>query len=239
MAKSFLEAMEEALAPRAGRVARDMVQSARDKRKMDEGSDYKKLSEKQRDAALAKMTGGEVEDDEETRPIGNSSTEMEDDDQAYRITSGEEEVPEMSMEDFIGQNPEALARMAGGPEVEIEIKPSKPMGNSSTEMEDEDEAYRITSGEEPVASADMKEAAAPKFDKSSLWDPVSGARQAGVPMETLAAYFKATHGGSFDPNSRKDRVKMREMQDMIQGDKSMLGLSPTKFALKVYSRKSS
>tara|TARA_R110000823_G_scaffold31970_2_gene90449 strand:+ start:6222 stop:7208 length:987 start_codon:yes stop_codon:yes gene_type:complete len=84
---------------------------------------------------------------------------------------------------------------------------------------------------------DMVKAMEPKFDKSALLDPTNFARQFRVPPETMSTLFKKTHGGKFDPNSKMDRLKMKTMETMIQEDKSLLGLSPTQFALKVYSRK--
>jgi hypothetical protein len=58
-----------------------------------------------------------------------------------------------------------------------------------------------------------------------------------IPVETYDTLFKKTHGGSFNPKSRVDREKMAVIQGMIDEDKSLLKLSPTQFALKVYGRK--
>jgi hypothetical protein len=245
MAKSFLEAVEEAM-PLYGRSPVTGAPKARPASDPSEGDPddeellLAKLAEAEQDKAMAAQMGGVVADGADTpAAMGNSSTELgvtgKD---LYRVTSGDEDVTEVSMEDLVGQDPDALARMMGtARQPEIDVPAADAIGNSSTEVGKGDSAYRLTSGEEPVASGDMVEAAKPQFDKSALWDPTMGARQAGIPEETLATLFKKTHGGAFNPNSKMDRAKMRQIQDMIQEDKSLLALSPTKFALKVYSRK--
>lgn len=92
-------------------------------------------------------------------------------------------------------------------------------------------------GESPGDDLNARQFPGPQFDKSALWDATSGARPAGIPEETLAALFAKTHGGAFDPKSKMDRGKMNVIRDMIAEDESLLGLSPTKFAMKVYGRK--
>ena len=87
---------------------------------------------------------------------------------------------------------------------------------------------------EPVRVSDSD----PEYKTNNpLIDPTIGARQAGIPEETLGALFAKTHGGPFDPNSKMDRMKMNTIRDMITEDKKLLSLSPTQFAMKVYGRK--
>ena len=130
------------------------------------------------------------------------------------------DVPSVNYEDLVG--------------VEAAKGMQAQMGGS---VGDGDEGYRLTSGEEPESQADMVAEMGPKFDKSSLLDPTMDARQAGIPEETLATLFRKAHGGSFNPDSRTDRAKMATIRDMIQEDKTLLGLTPTKFAMRVYARR--
>ena len=57
-----------------------------------------------------------------------------------------------------------------------------------------------------------------------------------VPAEALDTLFRKTHGGPFDKNSSMDRKKMQTIKDMLAEDPNLLKVSPTQFALKVYSR---
>lgn len=244
MAKSFLEAVEEAMplygkSPVTGKAKARPASDPSDGDPDDDELSLADLPEEERAKAIAALMGGDVADGGAgSDAIGNSSTAPEvSGEDLYRITSGDEDVAEVSMEDLVGQNPEALAAMLGGASAEIEVGESKAIGNSSTETGKGDAAYRITSGEEPVMTQDMAAEAAPKFDKSALLDPTMGARKAGIPEEQLATLFKTTHGGKFDPNSKADRLKMKVIEDMLMEDGSLRGLSPAKFALKVYARK--
>ena len=244
MAKSFLEAVEEAMplygkSPVTGRPKARPVSKPEDSDPDDDDTQLAYLMEAERDKALAAQMGGPVPDGAEGAPaLGNSSTEAGvSEEDLYRITSGDEEVSEVSMEDLVGQTPESLAAMLGGAAPEIEVGESKAIGNSSTETGDGDEAYRLTSGEEPVMEQDMAAEMGPKFDRSALLDPTMGARKAGIPEEQLAILFKTTHGGKFDPNSKTDRLKMKVIEDMLMEDGALRGLSPAKFAMKVYARK--
>lgn len=238
MAKSFLEAVEEAM-PLYGKspvTGKPKARPASDPSEGDPDDDELSLAdlpEEERAKAIAALLGGDVAD--EISNPGTASEVSEED--LYRITSGDEDVAEVSMEDLVGQNPEALAAMLGGAAPEIEVGESKAIGNSSTETGKGDAAYRLTSGGEPVMEQDMAAAMGPKFDKSSLLDPTMGARKAGIPEEQLATLFKTTHGGKFDPNSKTDRLKMKVIEDMLMEDGALRGLSPAKFAMKVYARK--
>ncbi len=147
--------------------------------------------------------GGEILDREPVDPNDNPD----------RITSGEEKVNELDMEDLIGND----VPMFGGKEAEIETGSSAPIGNSSTQTD--------TPTQDPEAR------------RQAVRDSLQDIRPNDIPQETLDALFRKTHGGSFDPNSKVDRQKMMVMRDMITEDKSLLGLSPNKFALKVYARK--
>jgi len=247
MAKSFLEAVEENM-PLYGKspvTGKAKVRPPSDPSEGDPDDEEMLLADlmrREQEAALAEGAGGEVKDrPEDSTALGNSSTAMGNSAQdLYRITSGDEDVTEVTMADLMGQDPDAL--MGGGRAPEIETTPRGAMGNSSTAVmsPSADSRDLILSGAEgysEVEGGSFSDGVKPRFDKSALLDPTMGARQAGIPEETLASYFKSTHGGSFDPKSKTDRAKMMAIQDMIQEDKSLLGLSPTKFALKVYSRK--
>ena len=147
---------------------------------------------------------------------------------------------EVNMEDFIPFEPhggDSSTRPFGGLDDDPHggDRSTRPFGGLDDDPNSNPD--RITSGLEPVASGDLVEAMEPKFDKSALLDPTNFARQARIPPETMNNLFRKTHGGKFDPNSKMDRLKMKTMETMIQEDKSLLGLSPTQFALKVYSRK--
>jgi len=148
------------------------------------------------------------------------------------LVGDEEPMDEVNFADLAGMEDE---EMPMGGLVAGALSP-KPMGKNSTIMDKGDSAYRITSGEEPMDDEDMGSMMAPKFDKSELMDPTMGARQAGIPEETLAVLFKKTHGGKFNPESRVDRMKMSTIRNMIQEDKSLLGLTPAKFAMRAYAR---
>jgi hypothetical protein len=76
-----------------------------------------------------------------------------------------------------------------------------------------------------------------EFDGAAILDEADIARRSDVPQDKLAELFKKTHGGSFDPKSKVDKEKMAAITSMIQNDRSLLNLSPTKFALKVYASK--
>ena len=120
----------------------------------------------------------------------------------------------------------------------LDDDPSKPHGGDSSTRPFAAPTTPTTPTTLPTLPGDdMVKAMEPKFDKSALLDPTNFARQARIPPETMNNLFKKTHGGKFDPNSKMDRLKMKTMETMIQEDKSLLGLSPTQFALKVYSRK--
>ena len=161
---------------------------------------------------LAALAGGYADErEEDSAPIGNIPTEAgEPDEDLYRITSGDEDIPEFSYEDLVGA--EGARDMTAGLAVEDEA----PMGNIS-----------VAPAEAPTKPA----------TNNPLIDPTIGARRAGIPEETTTALFKKTHGGSFDPNSKTDRLKLKVIEDMINEDSSLLELSPAKFALKVYARK--
>ena len=212
---------------------------------------------REQEAALAAMAGGEVEDEPAPADaMGNVSTEIGEGDDAYRLTSGNEEVEDGDLSALFDKRiAEALAKEAGGG---VEDTPdSKPMGNMSTEVPAGEGNLndRVTEGGEgysdipeysladfvdtegEAAMVDTAEGTDSGRPKNPLIDPTIGARPAGIPEETLATLFKKTHGGSFDPNSKMDRAKMQVIKDMIQEDKSLLALSPAKFALKVYARK--
>lgn len=245
MAKSFLEAVEEAMplygkSPMMGRARPRPAAKPEDGDPEDDETQLAYLADAERDKAVAAAMGGVVADGADGVPaIGNSSTETGvSDKDLYRVTSGDEEVSGVSMEDLVGQDPDALAAMLGSArQPEIDVPAATPVGNSSTAIGDGDEAYRLTSGEEPEPKAEMAAEMGPKFDKSSLLDPTMGARKAGIPEEQLRTLFKATHGGKFDPNSKADRLKMKVIEDMLLEDGALRGLSPAKFAMKVYSRK--
>ena len=255
MAKSFLEAIEEKMplygvSPITGR---PRTSSGAPKKKkeplteeetaaLDEAESYGysekppvlvDMQDRMRGEGMAQAAGGGVDDESTSSPMGSSSTEMpKSDADPYRITSGEEDVPEVSYADLVGVDPSALGSKAPA----IEVEPREALDSALTRIGEGDDAYRITSSEEPVPAEEM-DPGQPKFNKSDLLDPLMGARQAGIPIEHLEALFKKTHGGRFNANSKTDRLKMSTIKDMIQEDKSMLSLSPMKFAMKVYARK--
>lgn len=141
------------------------------------------------------------------------------------------DVPSVNYEDLVGAEAAKGMQAQMGGSVPENPPPSRPAS-----VGDGDEGYRLTSGEEPESQADMVAEMGPKFDKSSLLDPTMGARRAGVPEEQLLALFKATHGGKFDPKSKTDRLKRSVIEDMLMEDGSLRGLSPAKFAMRVYAR---
>ena len=51
------------------------------------------------------------------------------------------------------------------------------------------------------------------------------------------SFFAKAHGGSFDPNSRVDKMKMQKILDMVNSDPKLLSLTPGKFAVKLYTTK--
>jgi len=53
--------------------------------------------------------------------------------------------------------------------------------------------------------------------------------------EVVQSFFSKTHGSSFDPQSRADQGKMKQILKMVNSDHSLLKLTPGKFAVKVYS----
>ena len=55
--------------------------------------------------------------------------------------------------------------------------------------------------------------------------------------ETVQSFFAKAHGGSFDPNSRVDKMKMQKILDMVNNDPKLLSLTPGKFAVKLYTTK--
>lgn len=245
MAKSFLEAVEEAMplygkSPVTGRPKPKTRSKPEDGDPEDDETQLAYLAEAGRERAMAEAMGGDVEDGAPgPGPLGNSSTAPGvSDKDLYRSTSGDEDVSEVSMGDLVGQDPDALAAMLGSArQPEIDVPAAAAIGNSSTETGKGGAAYRLSSGEEPVMEQDMVAEAGPKFDKSALLDPTMGARKDGIPEETLAALFKTTHGGKFDPNSKVDRLKMKVIEDMLMEDGALRALSPAKFAMKVYARK--
>jgi hypothetical protein len=219
MAKSFLEAVEEAM-PLHGRSPVTGRPKARPAKKEDEELDALAEAGYPVAAAAAPSPDGVSEKDK---------AEL-DEAESYGFTRpagylDDPDIPEVSYEELAGVRPEALAAMAG----------MEPVSEDRDELRSE--AGSITSGEEPVLEQDMAAEMGPKFDKSALLDPTMGARKAGIPEEQLATLFKATHGGRFDPHSKTDRLKMKVIEDMLLEDGALRGLSPAKFAMKVYSRK--
>lgn len=225
--------MSNMLAPMAGlyaatKGAKNTAEAMLDKKKSrEELAKMSSTQERERNAALLAMLGNkESEDDEDEEEAPTNETEINistapgklDEDELYRITSDtgeDDEVPEFNLADLVGE--EAAKGMMMALPVGDEGPKSKPVGNTSV--------------------ADMASMKQEAKTKSPLIDETIGARPAGIPMETLSALFSKTHGGSFDPNSKVDRQKMNVIRDMIQEDKSLLGLSPAKFAMKVYARK--
>lgn len=116
---------------------------------------------------------------------------------------------EMASEKFGGEFPDVYA------------KKSEPVVDNVT---------TVTGSPPPVAEK-------AKFDGAAILDEADIARRSDVPQDKLAELFKKTHGGSFDPKSKVDKEKMAAITSMIQNDRSLLNLSPTKFALKVYASK--
>jgi hypothetical protein len=55
--------------------------------------------------------------------------------------------------------------------------------------------------------------------------------------EMMQSFFAKAHGGSFDPNSRVDKMKMQKILDMVNSDPKLLSLTPGKFAVKLYTTK--
>ena len=55
--------------------------------------------------------------------------------------------------------------------------------------------------------------------------------------EMVQSFFAKAHGGSFDPNSRVDKMKMQKILDMVNSDPKLLSLTPGKFAVKLYTTK--
>lgn len=135
---------------------------------------------------------------------------------------------------------------------------TKPIGNTPTEIgSDTKDPYRVSAKDPEVTGADfsagvnatgnalsvepVEDAKAPTKPLGNVpTDLLSGediARRADVPEDTLAALFKKTHGGPFDPKSKMDKAKMATITSMIEENRDLLNLSPTQFALKVYARK--
>jgi hypothetical protein len=115
---------------------------------------------------------------------------------------------------------ELASEKFGGEFPDVYVKKPEPIGNVTT----------VTGSPPPVE----KKA---QFDGAAILDEADIARRSDVPQEKLAELFKKTHGGSFDPKSKVDKAKMSAITSMIQNDRSLLNLSPTKFALKVYASK--
>ena len=163
--------------------------------------------------------------DSSTRPFGELDDDPHGGDRSTRPFGGLDDDPSKP------HGGDSSTRPFGG----LDDDPSKPHGGDSSTRPF---AAPTTPTTLPTLPGDdMVKAMEPKFDKSALLDPTNFARQARIPPETMNNLFKKTHGGKFDPNSKMDRLKMKTMETMIQEDKSLLGLSPTQFALKVYSRK--
>lgn len=115
---------------------------------------------------------------------------------------------------------EAASEEFGGEFPDTSKSPSEPMGNVTTVVA------------EPKPAGEKA-----RFDGADILDEADIARRAEVPEETLAALFKKTHGGPFDPKSKMDKAKMATITSMIKENRDLLNLSPTQFALKVYARK--
>mgnify|MGYP003664556465 FL=1 len=163
--------------------------------------------------------------DSSTRPFGGLDDDPHGGDRSTRPFGGLDDDPSKP------HGGDSSTRPFGG----LDDDPSKPHGGDSSTRPF---AAPTTPTTLPTLPGDdMVKAMEPKFDKSALLDPTNFARQARIPPETMNNLFRKTHGGKFDPNSKMDRLKMKTMETMIQEDKSLLGLSPTQFALKVYSRK--
>jgi hypothetical protein len=138
---------------------------------------------------------------------------------------GQEEFDELVPGDFTDMGrtnamEEAASEEFGGEFPDTSKSPSKPMGNVTT----------VVAEPKPVGEK-------AKFDGADILDEADIARRAEVPEETLAALFKKTHGGPFDPKLKVDKAKMATITSMIGEDRSLLNLSPTQFALRVYARK--
>lgn len=202
-----------------------------------EGLDFRKMGEK----GLAASRGKEYADE----------------------VKGQEEFDEDLPGDFKNQVRTEAEKTAannafGGGVPEFSDRPTKPIGNVSTEMGSSDkDPNRISSEDPKVPGADFSEgvkatggvlsvepvedAKAPTKPLGNVsTDLLSGediARRADVPEDTLAALFKKTHGGPFDPKSKMDKAKMATITSMIEENRDLLNLSPTQFALKVYARK--
>jgi hypothetical protein len=114
----------------------------------------------------------------------------------------------------------AASEKFGGAFPDVYAEKPEPMGNVTT----------VVGSPPPVAEK-------AKFDGAAILDEADIARRSDVPQDKLAELFKKTHGGSFDPKSKVDKEKMSAITSMIQNDRSLLNLSPTKFALKVYASK--
>lgn len=115
---------------------------------------------------------------------------------------------------------EAASEEFGGEFPDTSKSPSEPMGNVTTVVA------------EPKPAGEKA-----RFDGADILDEADIARRADVPQETLAALFKKTHGGSFDPKLKVDKAKMATITSMIGENRDLLNLSPTQFALRVYARK--
>jgi len=184
--------------------------------------------------------GGVEEIVQPTAPIGNVSTQNTPvQANVDRITSGEEPV---ASGDFANMGSANLSKSALSAQPVGDETNSAPMGNVSTDNSvvpkiDTSKIDQIISNTEPQPEMDMASAMQPNMAVSSLFDETAGARPAGIPEETLNSFFAKTTGSGFDSKSKKDRLMMNKIKDMITGDKSLLGLSPSQFAMKVYGRK--
>ncbi len=208
---------------------------------------YKDLQDKLVQQELLKQVGaGGVEDIiQPTAPMGNVSTEnAPTGSNVDRITSGEEPV---ASGDFANMGSANLSKSALSAQPVGDETNSAPMGNVSTDNSvvpkiDTSKIDQIISNTEPQPEMDMVSAMQPNMAVSSLFDETAGARPAGarpagIPEETLNSFFAKTTGSGFDSKSKKDRLMMNKIKDMITGDKSLLGLSPSQFSMKVYGRK--
>lgn len=187
---------------------------------------------------------------------------IDEEDIEFREIKGQREFDKDLPGDFMdmgrktGMDETALKTFGGL--VQEDKAPIKPMGNASTEIgSDTKDPYRVSAKDPEVPGADFSEGLKPTGNALSVepvedakaptkpmgnvsTDLLSGddiARRADVPEDTLAALFKKTHGGPFDPKSKMDKAKMATITSMIEENRDLLDLSPTQFALKVYARK--
>jgi hypothetical protein len=98
----------------------------------------------------------------------------------------------------------------------------------------------------PLRKATMKSAPSekgtgtmltPRQDDGGIVAKMDAAPRANIVAddEVVQSFFSKTHGSSFDPQSRADQGKMKQILKMVNSDPSLLKLTPGKFAVKVYS----